>query len=472
MKTKMLLMAIFSALVFSCSPDSGGPREEIKDIVFVFEQKEKTIIIDDSFDLFTVLKQKNVNRESVQWYVDNLNVLSLSGSTVKGVSGGQAMVTARLKNTTYQSQMKVIVRKPQLKFTKPQHEVIVGKSYNLSNYLEYSNVAINQLNWVTSDTSVLTVDNKGTINTKREGEAKVVVYVKGTTIQAELRVIVHRDEIVDILFDTEEIEIHGMENITIPYRAVPEGASIKSTKWEVNASNRIKVVEPGVLYSDVLGSGQLTITLPNGTKIVKTVRVVSKGVRKIIAPYGKKVDLVEGQSTTFTFVLMPVGESYTDLDYKIIDNPIIRIDSEGVIHSMIGKKGIATVVVSSKQNPEVRIEMKVEVKSFTENVFIDVNMDIYKYPGDLYSGKGSISIYKMMREDVSISNFRVYDGYQRVIMSDLETYKLTHYYNVDFNNVYKPYIEFDVTFNGIKETMRLALKGQIWGPYGMVIGYE
>lgn len=471
MNTKALLMIIFSALVFGCSPDSGAGEGIKEEVTFEFEQKERTITAGDSFDLFTVLKQVNVKREDIQWGVDNNNIASLSGSVVKGVSGGETIITAKIKNTNYLTRMKLIVRQAKLKFRQDKLELIVNKNYDLSKLLDFSGVEINQLNWVTSDNSIATVDNSGVVYGRGEGEVKVVVYVKGTSVKAEIRLIVFKDQLIDIVFESETIEMYAMENASIPFKTIPEGASLEGTVWNVDGLKRIRVVKPGVLYGDMLETGTLVVTLPNGRKKSVTIEVVSKGISEIRAPYGLNIDMYEGSKERLEFVLFPIGEDYEGLEFKV-DNSIVSVDKDGMIQSTVGKRGIVNLNVRSKKNPSVSLDMKIEVRSFAEYVYVDINFDIDKYTGDLYSGQGEISIYKMAIDDFTISNFKILDGNKKVIYNDSGTYRLDHYYTVSFDKVYKPYMEFTLTFKGEKVIRREELKAQIFGDYRMILGYK
>ena len=456
MKARLILLAIFSIIASGCSSDSGGGSDVVeKTVTITFKNKEKTVLINDSFDLFTELTLENATREDVVWNSDNPKAVRIDGSMAKSVGEGEAVITAKVKNTVKQTSMKVIVRQQVLKFKLKELAIVNGKSFDLNELLDVKGIGSGDLVWSSADEGIVSV-NKGIITPRREGTTTVSVQTKGGTPKDEIKITVKKNEIERIIFPAKIIEMYAMSNVEIPFKVVPEGASTAGIKWEIDNYSPIVVVSPGVLYSDQLADGDLTVTLPNGEKTFIRIRVVSRGILAITAPLGNELKVYEGNKPTLYLKLLPLGETLDEVEF-IVDNPIITVDREGVITTYPGKRGITNLTIRSKTNPNVKLIMKIDVRNFSEYIYTDLNIMVNATPGGTYSGDGQINIWRYFNNDVRVSDFTLYDGNGRVLYADRSTYALDKVYKIKFDNVRRAYIEYTLSFQGVTEKKRVSV---------------
>lgn len=413
------------------------------------------MLINDSFDLFTELTLENATREDVVWTSDNPKAVRIDGSMAKSVGEGEAVITAKVKNTAKQTSMKVIVRQQVLKFKLKELDIVNGKTFDLNELLEVKGIGSGDLIWSSAGEGILSV-NRGIITPRREGTTKVSVQTKDGTPKDEIKITVKKNEIERIIFPARVIEMYAMSNVEIPFKVIPEGASTEGVKWEINNYSPIVVLSPGVLYSDQLADGDLTVTLPNGEKTYLRIRVVSKGILAITAPLGNELKVYEGNKPTLYLKLLPLGETLDEVEF-IVDNPIITVDNKGVITTYPGKRGIANVTVRSKANPNVKLLMKIDVRNFSEYVHTEINMVVSQTTSGMFSGDGQINIWRYFNNDVRVSDFTLYDGNGRVLYSDRATYGLDKAYNVKFDNVRRAYVEYTLSFQGVTEKKRKSV---------------
>lgn len=413
------------------------------------------MLINDSFDLFTELTLENATREDVVWTSDNPKAVRIDGSMAKSVGEGEAVITAKVKNTAKQTSMKVIVRQQVLKFKLKELDIVNGKTFDLNELLEVKGIGSGDLIWSSAGEGILSV-NRGIITPRREGTTKVSVQTKDGTPKDEIKITVKKNEIERIIFPARVIEMYAMSNVEIPFKVIPEGASTEGVKWEINNYSPIVVLSPGVLYSDQLADGDLTVTLPNGEKTYLRIRVVSKGILAITAPLGNELKVYEGNKPTLYLKLLPLGETLDEVEF-IVDNPIITVDNKGVITTYPGKRGIANVTVRSKANPNVKLLMKIDVRNFSEYVHTDINMVVSQTTSGMYSGDGKINIWRYFNTDVRVSDFTLYDGNGRVLYADIATYGLDKVYKIKFDNVRSAYVEYTLSFQGVTEKKRKSV---------------
>lgn len=454
MKIRLMLLAIFSIIASGCSSNSGGSSDEIeKKVTITFNNKEKTMLVNDSFDMFTELTLENVTKEEVVWLNDNPKIIRLDGNVAEAVGEGETFITAKVKNTAKQTTIKLIVRQQILKFTQKEFDIVNSNSFDLNEILELKGIGAGNLIWSSGDEDILSV-NKGVINLHKEGVTRVGVQVKGSSLKDDIKITVKKNEIESIVFPSHIIEMYAMSNVEIPFKVIPEGASTAGIKWEIDNYSPIMVVAPGVLYSDQLGSGDLIVTLPNGVKTEINIRVVSKGLLGISAPLGTKLKIYEGNQAKLYLKLLPLGETYAGVDF-IVDNPIITINKNGDVLSYPGKRGIANVIIRSKENPNVQLTMEVEVRSFAEYVYTDFNLIISQTENGLFSGEGQINVWRYFSKEINVKDFILYNGDGRVLYEDNQTYALDKVYKIKFNRIKGVYAEFTLTYQGLIEKKRV-----------------
>lgn len=442
MKAKFVLLTLFSLVVLGCSSEDEGIRE--KKVTITFINKEKQVLINDSFDLMNELKIENATKEQVVWLSENPSVVRLNGSIGKALSEGEIQITAKVKNTNVQTSMKISVQEQILQFKQKELSLVTNKTFNLNDLLEIKNIELDQLKWTVENSNILTI-NKGQITTYQQGKVKITVEFGKS--KAIITVIVENNELQDIIFDEDIIEITGMQQNKIPYRTLPKGASTAGVKWEISPGG-ISLFDNETLYSDRLDSSTLTVILPNGKRKSIEVRVVSKGILEIKTPYGTNIKIVEEQEEQFYLVLLPLGETFEDFEVTM-DNPIIKIDINGYIKTFFGQLGVTNVTLRSKQNLHVSIIMRVEVISFINDVLVSSQIfDEIKNDGT-HTGELQYQLFSSRRDGISIQDFILYDGYNRVIFRDSKTYTLQQIYTIKLNKVYKPYAEFTLMYKGV-----------------------
>ncbi|ONI45425.1 hypothetical protein AN641_04175 [Candidatus Epulonipiscioides gigas] len=124
----------------------------------------------------------NLNHD-VNYYTSNAYIATVDDNgIVTAVSDGEATITARSSNDLFViTSANVTVgeditkRKVNFKNSIKKATMAIGGSFDLSNQLNLTNVAINELNWTSSKKAIATVSNKGIVTAHTPGRVNIVI---------------------------------------------------------------------------------------------------------------------------------------------------------------------------------------------------------------------------------------------------------------------------------------------------------
>lgn len=139
MRITTTLLLLFSFLLFNCSSDDNSKKViEIKKPVLEFKNKEVKLLIEDKVTLSFKTKEiqltaqdtinpfdqlivhNNVNLSDIEWSISNNDVVALTREMAEAKTNGEAVITAKIKNTNERATLKIIVSEIKISFTKKE----------------------------------------------------------------------------------------------------------------------------------------------------------------------------------------------------------------------------------------------------------------------------------------------------------------------------------------------------------------
>lgn len=221
-------------------------------------------------------------------YITSLSYSS-SNSTVAKITDsglltanelGTCEITIRANNSiTNKLKVKVLAESEPLyvkavetfKLKETSKTIIVGESYNIEYEMEPSDAYFDSLEWVSTDTSIATVE-KGVVTGVKEGQSIVNVLKEGYRVASTI-IIVKAEEV-----KATSLTITSGENITVSQGSIaniivnvePPEATNKTCTYTSGNTGVATVSESGVVTG--ISAGTATITVTCG-ELVKTVNV-------------------------------------------------------------------------------------------------------------------------------------------------------------------------------------------------------
>lgn len=176
----------------------------------------------------------------------------------------------------------IIVSPTIISFDSSSRKIKVGSSETLKYHITPNNITNTILNWTSSDSSIVIVDQFGKITAKKEGIAKITLSsINGK--KDEIDITVYNDlvevESISLLIDNITIEAGKTEVITpvvLPSNASNKGLTYSSS--DVNVVTATPNADGTEAILSAIKKGTATITISSGNKEkVLTVNVIGNG---------------------------------------------------------------------------------------------------------------------------------------------------------------------------------------------------
>lgn len=333
-----------------------------------------------------------VNAEDVQYeYIsDNPDVVTAAIGTLIAKSVGVASITVRVSGTDISDTIKIEV-------SDSTQEIPVEKITLKSSYIyieQYKREKINYtvlpenatdcgVNFESSDTAVLTVDNKGYVYAKREGSASVIIKSDDGKAKAVVRVYVtgndrYYDDDDDkrvrslyITYDDEnvddEFELMERSSVQLSAKIYPSSASSKGVIWSSSDKRIATVDKNGKVTAVKKGSCTIYAKSEERTSVRDSFKlVVTDYIRypdSIKIEPDKNAVLKTGSRVKMWAEISPTDTTERELYWQVSGNA--KIDQSGML--TINDGGEIKVYAYSK-NREVKGEYVINAE-YSEDFF-------------------------------------------------------------------------------------------------------
>lgn len=291
-----------------------------------------------------------------------------------------------------------------IEITTAEQEIEVNNSIEIKMNIEPKNYNVSNLQWMTSNPEVITVEN-GILKAISEGESTIYV-INDNGIKSNEILIKSIVRIKEITLSKESLEIDIGKTETLLATIIPENATNKTLSWKTSNENIAKIDE----------NGKIT-----GINVGECVISVSSGKENIIAQCKVKVNAIEISSLSLdeNNVTLGVGQEYlllaavspqnaTDKNVKwTSSNESVLTVKNGKIKAI--SEGKATVKITAKNNKTASCNFTVKTSASSGTIKYAKNTyNIRSGPNTSYSKLGAVD----KNEEVEI--LKVYDSWTKV----------------------------------------------------------
>lgn len=183
---KFICLLFASALLFAgCKKDPEPSDQEMQSIKI--NPSEVTVAVGGTCQLSAVFEPSGIN-EPVQWEASRRSVATVDeNGLVKGVAKGKCIITATAG--AYSAECTVEVVTQAVIMTPENLGMFVGDSRKLSVKIAASSLASEQIKWASSQPSVVTVSEDGTVNAIAEGRSEITATVGSCSVVCNVSVV-------------------------------------------------------------------------------------------------------------------------------------------------------------------------------------------------------------------------------------------------------------------------------------------
>ena len=286
----------------------------------------------------------------------------------------------------------------------------IGATVNNGKQLEYSS----------SNPSVIEITSDGTATTKKNGTATITVSVKNCPrINKTISIIVNILPQV-ITLDKTNIVIENSNYQTIEAKVDPPQAEVHYT---CTSSNNL-VARPEVVSENsnlirVYPVGPGTCTILVSTKeqpLIATACEVSVVQRvKDINITDYSIEISEGETYQLEYTITPIYATNQEVTWSSSDETIATVNQRGFVTGV--SSGEAEITVTSKDNPSIQDTCSVEVNGiFSEDYSYEKLED------------GTVKIIKYNGNDIKVQIPSTIDGYT---VTQIGSYAFGEYSNIN-----------------------------------------
>ncbi len=308
---------------------------------------EETISVGEIIELEASVVPDSANDTGVSWESSNEEVATVnSKGEVTGIAGGMAMITVTSDEGDYKDYCIVTVEEliTSIKLNRTWYPLGLGKSFTLTAQINGEKATNKQLDWSSSDESIVTVNEKGKIKGLKLGTAIITAAATdGSEVEATCTVRVVR-LVTSIDLDVDYITLVQGKSYKLKTKVSPSNATYKTPNYTTSAKDIAIVDKNGKITALNPGNAMITAKAKDssGVKSVCYVRVIAPIASTGISISESEVVMSPGETKTVSFSIVP--NDSTDSVSWSSDNQLVA--TVGQKSGKITAKGIGTANIT------------------------------------------------------------------------------------------------------------------------------
>ena len=244
-------------------------------------------------------------------------------------------------------------------------EIVIGDTAEITASVKPGNATYKDVDWISSDESVVTVEN-GIFRAEGLGEATVKAVSKDGKASAEVKVRVLPREVSEILVQ-DIIGIDIGTSVEIIYDILPSDATYRNV---VITSDNDNVTVDGYTVNGVkVGRSVLTLTATNGVTAKISVSVNPVYAESVTLDSTVAV-LTRGKTLAVKATVLPEDTTFAKLVWSSSNEEVAIVSQEGFI-TAVGK-GNAVITAETLNGVKATISVTVNEKTYTGIYVTDV----------------------------------------------------------------------------------------------------
>lgn len=245
-----------------------------------------------------------------------------------------------------------------------------SEKYVLDVVVSPSDADNKEINWSSSDESIVSVDNSGNITALKGGVAKITVAsVENLEIKDECTVTVIQP-VTGITLNKTALELIEDDTEKLVATIAPEDASNKSVKWTSSDISVAMVSADGSIYAVKPGQATIMVTAEDGgfvalCKVTVKARTV---LAESLSIESSNSDLTVGDTRQLTAIVLPETTTNKNVRWTSTNSDIATVSESGLVTAFKEGKAqiIATTIDGSNLSAIYEITIKRDIVPVTQ----------------------------------------------------------------------------------------------------------
>ena len=235
------------------------------------ESESVSVPVKKSVNVKAAVSPNNASNKKLVWSSSDEAIAKVSAQgAVQGISAGEAVITATAADgsgITASCDVTVYVPVSKVTLSEPNFSVPAGLSRPLSASVSPENATNPGLVWSSSDESVATVDETGTVTGVSFGRAKITATaVDGSKASASATVVVNQP-VEGITLKRTDLYVPVAGNAVLKAAVLPDNAGNKNLEWSSSDESVATVSKDGKITGVSAGEAVITAKAADGTEV-------------------------------------------------------------------------------------------------------------------------------------------------------------------------------------------------------------
>lgn len=316
---------------------------------------------------------------TVVWSSDDENVAVVNDEgAVTGVAPGTAVISARVDKEVATCKVTVTAVKPsKIALSSSSLELQVDAQHTLEVILTPSNAVAEDIEWSSTDPSVVSVEKSGLVTALKEGNATITVKCSGGLLAAtcHVKVVAKEEEVkvTAIALKPSSLTLEEGQKGTLEVVVTPDNAVVEDLEWETSDAEVASVAD-GEVTAHKAGEAVITVKCNGGTlSATCDVTVREKAVTPpdhadvkavVLFAEGNASDLQVGKSLQLTARYDPADAKPNSVSWTVDRTDLASVDQNGLI------TGVSTVKGSDGNWPKVTVTVTADEVSTSMSLMV------------------------------------------------------------------------------------------------------
>ncbi|MBR3815352.1 MAG: Ig-like domain-containing protein [Clostridia bacterium] len=339
----------------------------------------------------SVLPADATNRNYKIVSSDPATVFVTEDGHLVALRGGTATITVTAEDNGKTGICKVTVLEPVtgVKLEKNEDTVLVGDEFTIKAIIEPEDANNQNVIWSTSDSSIASVSASGVITVLKEGEVTVTV----TTVDNGFMdsCVLTCLQPPETLVTDKQTEIIRGKSGKLEVTVLPENSYDKTVTFESDDESIVKIDSEGNFIAVAPGTATVTVRAQMGKAQTTCIITVIEPVTGVEIKESE-LTVYKGTDYSFNAAVYPANASNQKVSWKVSNEAVARIDSEGRLIAL--DKGQTYVTVTTADGRFIdfcRVEVVLPVEDiavteeYTLNEGEQVKAQAAVLPSDAYN---------------------------------------------------------------------------------------
>ena len=229
-----------------------------------------TLVEGESQTLTATVSPSNAENQKVLWSSSNSSVASVKEGIVTALKAGTATITAKSDDGGKTATCEITVNAKvypveSISLDKSSYEMTEGDEFTLTATIKPDNATNKNVSWISSNTSVATVNN-GKVTALKAGTATITVKTEDGGKTATCEVTVKTKLVESVSLDKTWCEMTEGDEITLTATISPANATNKNVSWS-SSNTSVATVENGKVKALKTGTATITVKTEDGGKV-------------------------------------------------------------------------------------------------------------------------------------------------------------------------------------------------------------